>query len=452
MLGLTTIGNATLIAYDEKPILITDPWFGGEDIAYFGSWNLRHAIPEQQKQDMLKAEYVWMSHGHQDHLNSFSINKLKEKIILLPDHVGQRISNELTRQGFKVQILKDRKWVSLSKNIKILSIADYWQDGSLLVEVNDRLFVNLNDGAACGHLRFIRKIIKQYNDSYLLKAFSYGDADMINLFDEQGERLNIRTSGQNIGLMLSQFSEKLGVNHCIPFSNFHQYQREDSFWANDFITPISAHREKFSERKVKYIEPFSTVDCEGSIVESIHPPEIPSACIDPKKFGDDWGEPLKAEDRKLLEQYWGRKKMLKRILNFINFKVGGIDNFIEIGGPKNKGITFEVPRNSLIKTVKYEVFDDLFAGNFMKTTLHGVPSLHSPPIAAIVGNFADNGRVETEEDFARYIAEYKKRAGWELSQYIIERNLVLFMGRFVPRHSKLFPVLKNIYGKFRLSS
>ena len=37
MIGLSTIGNATLIAYDDNPILATDPWFGDEDPAYFGS-------------------------------------------------------------------------------------------------------------------------------------------------------------------------------------------------------------------------------------------------------------------------------------------------------------------------------------------------------------------------------------------------------------------------------
>ena len=46
MASISTVGNATLIAYeDSKPILSTDPWFGGEDHAYFGSWNLSHEIP-----------------------------------------------------------------------------------------------------------------------------------------------------------------------------------------------------------------------------------------------------------------------------------------------------------------------------------------------------------------------------------------------------------------------
>jgi hypothetical protein len=37
MIGISTIGNATLIAYDNSPILATDPWFGDSDPAYFGN-------------------------------------------------------------------------------------------------------------------------------------------------------------------------------------------------------------------------------------------------------------------------------------------------------------------------------------------------------------------------------------------------------------------------------
>ena len=45
-IGFQTIGNATLICYDNNPILVTDPWIKGS--AYFGSWILSHEIPEQQ--------------------------------------------------------------------------------------------------------------------------------------------------------------------------------------------------------------------------------------------------------------------------------------------------------------------------------------------------------------------------------------------------------------------
>jgi L-ascorbate metabolism protein UlaG (beta-lactamase superfamily) len=99
MSSISTIGNATLIAYDEAaPILSTDPWFGDEDHAYFGSWTLSHEIPAKYKKDILHSKYIWFSHGHPDHLNPLSIKRLEGKNLLLPDHIGSRIYRDLTKQ------------------------------------------------------------------------------------------------------------------------------------------------------------------------------------------------------------------------------------------------------------------------------------------------------------------------------------------------------------------
>ena len=119
MQSVATIGNATLIAYDNNlPILSTDPWFGDEDDAYFGSWTLSHEIPNNYKKDILNSEYIWFSHGHPDHLNPHSMKRLEGKNLLLPDHVGSRIYDDLCKKDFNIKILPDRKWVDLNKNIQ----------------------------------------------------------------------------------------------------------------------------------------------------------------------------------------------------------------------------------------------------------------------------------------------------------------------------------------------
>src|SRR4029078_749700 len=74
MIGFDTIGNATLIGYDDKPVIATDPWIRGG--AYFGSWSFSHAIPTEQLESIQKCPYLWFSHGHPDHLNLESISDL----------------------------------------------------------------------------------------------------------------------------------------------------------------------------------------------------------------------------------------------------------------------------------------------------------------------------------------------------------------------------------------
>jgi len=60
-----TAGNAIVIAYDERPILTTDPWINGD--AYFGSWGHDYEITPAQLSAIREAKYHWFSHGHPDH-------------------------------------------------------------------------------------------------------------------------------------------------------------------------------------------------------------------------------------------------------------------------------------------------------------------------------------------------------------------------------------------------
>lgn len=148
-LGFDTIGNATLLCYERgKPILATDPWSTGTP--YFGSWSLSHEVPPEQQAAVRDALFVWISHGHPDHLSIDSLRPLKGKQLLLADHVGGRIHHELGRLGYRVTVLRDRVWTRLSNRIRVQTIADYNQDSILLVDLDGTLIVNLNDACECG--------------------------------------------------------------------------------------------------------------------------------------------------------------------------------------------------------------------------------------------------------------------------------------------------------------
>ena len=232
MQKIATTGNATIIVYDEVPLLATDPWIGDEEPAYFGSWVLSHRIPQNLKDDIATCPYIWFSHGHPDHLNPTSIERFKGRKILLADHVGSRIHRDIAPNGFDVTILPDRKWVTLTDNVKVHCITTRIQDSILLVDVGGRLFINLNDAGTRDCSRYIRSITKHYRDSYVLALSGYGDADMINIFDESGKFVTPRAARRpSVGAQLTNLCKATGARAFIPSSSFHQYQREDSIWA-----------------------------------------------------------------------------------------------------------------------------------------------------------------------------------------------------------------------------
>ncbi|MDP3919641.1 MAG: MBL fold metallo-hydrolase [Candidatus Omnitrophota bacterium] len=401
--GFETIGNATLIVHDMCPVLVTDPWIHGD--AYFRSWTLAYEIPEEQLQAIHQAQYVWISHGHPDHLSSASLKLLKDKKILLAEHVGKRIFDGLKSQGYDVHILKDRKWTKLSERIKVVCISDFIQDSILLVDVDGTLIINLNDASDRGWGAFVRKTVNRFKTSFLLAISGYGDADMYNLFDENGHRLiDAGEHKKPFGHMVARRTELYGAKYFVPFSSMHAYQREDSIWARELMTPVSHHKIGFESEKSEILPAFIRYDCRKDQVEEILPSERWVKTLSPDEIGDSWSDLLDKEDFQQVKNYFSSIEHIDRTFGFINVKVGGKHHPIKLhGADVSYGITFEVPRNSLMTAIRYRIFDDLLIGNFMKTTIHGYDSRPLwrqlyPHFSFYVAKFADNANVKSEEE------------------------------------------------------
>ncbi len=451
MLGLSTIGNATLIAYDEKPILATDPWFGDVDPAYFGSWVCSHEIPENYKQDILKSKYLWFSHGHPDHTNPVSLERLKNNKILLPDHYGSRIYNDLVKIGYDVQILKDKKWYQLSKNIRIQCVTNWIQDSILFLEINDKIFVNLNDAGIEFYSNYTKNILKNYKEKYLLTLSGYGDADMINFWDENGKFITRRKFNDNhVGRQLSDMASIIGANNIIPFSSFHQYQRTDTIWAQEHTVPLDLYKNGISKNH-NFIDPFVFIDCEKDEIKKINPKKLNVKLKKPEEFGDSWSDQLNADEFIEVKNYFFEKRRLEKIIGFIKIKVGGKEQTIDLKNNIKKGVTFELPRNSLLYSIRNKIFDDLLIGNFMKTTLHNMPSLKYKNFKQVISKWSDNGGVNTEEEIHNYIEHYKEKAGREfLYSIFLDQSKNMFF-RFISKNTddKIYKFFKKIYLKIK---
>jgi hypothetical protein len=443
MLGFETIGNATIIVHDRTPVLSTDPWIAGEP--YFGSWGMSHYIPSEQLDRIHRSKYIWFSHGHPDHLNADSLHELSNKPILLPDHVGGRIERDLRRFGLNVHVLPTKQWVELSPNVRVMCLPDYNQDATLLIALGSALIVNLNDGAALGYKRFIRDLSRNFARRYVLALRNYGDADMLNLWDETGRFLAPPAAEKpSVGAMYEELVRRFDATHVMPFSCFHQYQRRDSIWAAAYSTPLAAHRDGFSTSKADLLPAFVQIDLEKDSILETNPPPCLAVVKDPEEFGDSWSDELEKGERRLCEKYFSQKSHLVKILGFINMKIGGKDNLVVLNKKKRSGITFECPRNSFFKAVQWEVFDDLLIGNFMRTTLHGIKSLY-PDFTPFVAKYADNGRAQSPEELKSYFRAYSARSEREFLLTRFHQHADGIFRRLFSNQSEVFKLTSKLY-------
>jgi hypothetical protein len=415
-LGFETIGNATLIVHDRGPLLVTDPWLTGEP--YFGSWTHSHEIPERQLRHIEACPFVWISHGHPDHLCAASLERLRERQILLPKHVGGRIRDDLLAQGYRVKELPIAEWVTLSDRVRVQCLPDYNQDACLLVDVAGTLLIDCNDSAALGWMRKLRRESAGRSRSFLLRLTGYGDPEMINFFDESGARIppppmKLQQAGMPVGPLDAMYAHEVGATHFVPFSSMHSYQREDSVWANACTTPIDAHARGFESDRCKLLPAFVRYDLLRDDCSSIDPEPLPIRVRPPSDFGDDWSELLDRDDVALARRYFQDVEHLRETCGYVVLRVGGKDHEIVLNRSLARGVTFESPRHSLMSAIRYRVFDDLLVGNFMKATLHGrwPSSGMYPDFTPYVAKYADNGNARTKPELRAYFREYRRRTG-----------------------------------------
>lgn len=456
-LAFETVGNATVIVHDTKPVLATDPWLFGS--AYFGSWILSHAIPEEQLASIRACPYLWISHGHPDHLSMPSLETLRDATILLADHVGGRIRDSLVKDGYRVRVLPDRQWVPLSPRVRVLSIADSYQDSILLIDLDGTLVINGNDCLDHGWSPFVRRVARKHDRPFLLALAGYGDADMINYFDDDGNRVPPRAAlrlppGRGVTARL----KALGAGRYVPFATMHRYQREDSIWANEFTTPLEDLLLGFDSTAGEQLPAFVRYDCGTGAVTRLDPPANP---IEPKpstEFGDDWTDRLVDDDVRRIREYFTAITSLTDVLDTITLRVGGEDHEIRIGGATGRGVRFETPRGSLMSAVEWEIFDDLLIGNFTKTTLTGDWPTHSlrPDFTAHVAKYADNGRAFSNDEVDAYLAEYRRRGPLDYFEYQVLREYSLRVKALartlrarVPAEAKVTDWGRSVYAKVR---
>tara|TARA_A100001015_G_scaffold277718_1_gene337177 strand:- start:157 stop:1488 length:1332 start_codon:yes stop_codon:yes gene_type:complete len=403
MIGFETIGNATVTVFDDKPILTTDPWLYGNP--YFGSWGHKYKIPKQQIENIYNSKFIFLSHGHPDHIDPESFDVFKNKTLIIADHYGDRIYNDL-RKNYNCIKLKSNIWLELSSNIRVKVFADWNQDSSMLIEVQKKnILFNLNDGSALGWSKTIKDIIGNYTNKFLLKLINWGDADMINFYNNNHFILPMAATKNPCGESYNFYMKKWGCNHAIPFSSLHSYIREDSIKMNQFTTPLKLHSENFDDKDGNLLPAFIRWDFGKNNYEMINPEENIGQIKSPEEFGDNWHDQLSQSDQKLLHNYFLGFEHLKKKFGFMNFRVGNKDFNLKLSN-KKEGIKIETPRNSLIFATKNNIFDDLLIGNFAKFELINVPSLY-PDFNPYVTKYGDNGNSRTYSELKKYFDYYK---------------------------------------------
>ena len=449
---LHTCGNATLIVEnDNGPIIATDPWLDKHS-AYFGSWAMTHKIPKFHLDLLTRVPYIWISHFHPDHLNLRSLLSLKarEKTILLSYQHSNRVALDLRKAGMKVIVLPPRKFINLEKDINIATFPILnTVDSVLLIKSKRNLVINCNDTSCDTSIRFIKKEIAESKHSLLLKLAGYGDADMINIYDEYNNFIEpIAASRPAPGKLLTSQAKKINCTHAMHFSSFHQYVRADSKWANKYTTPENDLKRGW-DKQIGYFKQFSSLQIteNGFKKISMPYPELNIIPIQsPSKFGDNWDEELKSQDISIVKNYLDIIYKIHK--NAFSIKVGN-----KIINPSNlvnsPNLILHAPRKSLIRSIKSNIFDDLLIGNFAKLIIPSRKKINFRRVLAVPSKYIDNVGIRNLSDLKEFLWNYRNSYDDKFIQ--VKSDIMLASREFITTNfigkTKLLGKLKSLYQK-----
>jgi len=237
---------------------------------------------------------------------------------------------------------------------------------------------------------------------------------MINYFTEEGQRIEPMPPERTpLGFAYSRLLRDWDGTHTAPFSCHHAFAGTDSSWATAYETPLEAHGHSFKRERGEFIPGYFEYDVTADRITPTPMEPIPRAFREPAGFGDDWSEPLDPADVKAAGDYFRKFEHLRQKFQFINLRVGGRDNFVDMGGVHGRGITFQAPRGSLMTALRYEIFDDLLIANFVKTTLHGGLRSLYPDFTPYVAKYGDNGRAFSVAELDNYFQSYRDQSGFQ---------------------------------------
>jgi hypothetical protein len=217
MIGFETIGNATVTVFDDKPILTTDPWVYGNP--YFGSWCHKYLIPKEQLDNIKNSKYIWLSHGHPDHIDPESLNLFKnnKKIIIFGTYYKNKITNSKNLKFFKFDINKPNKKIDkLLKKLKNGYIY-YFATPKIDIKNNDAKQASIYKQYYINYPLELLKKIKNYNIKFfypstiLTKNFKKNSYSMVKKNAEKILKIKIKNSSLNI-LRIEEINTKQNLS------------------------------------------------------------------------------------------------------------------------------------------------------------------------------------------------------------------------------------------------
>lgn len=219
--------------------IVFDPWITGS--AYHDQW---HLYPKPQDTSLVEsADYVLISHGHEDHMHATSLKMInKNAHVFFPFQWRKGIVDYFGHLGFE-EVTEAVTFRTYQEEGFAVTYLGYSLESVVVVECEGQVIVNINDALNSNHetaSEFLLKKIKEKwpKIDFLLSGWS-GAGYFPNKVHYKGkdDQEVARIREQYFADNFCKFTKFLQPDISIPFAPGFVLLREENRWINDVKFP-----------------------------------------------------------------------------------------------------------------------------------------------------------------------------------------------------------------------
>jgi CMP-N-acetylneuraminate monooxygenase len=252
------LNHATIYFEYNGISLITDPWLFGP--SFMTGWWLSEPSPQDSIELLKKADYIYISHNHPDHLHPETLACVdKDKKIIVADFNTKSTERYLNYLGFKNIIpLNFKEIFELADGfqISILKSGDFRDDSGIYLSINNVEFLLTVD------CNFLNSNILPKNIDFLMTSFAGGASGFPLCFNDYNSEEKDAIIKRNRGAMkfnVLNYIKATKPLYYMPYAGmFKEFAVRDKFINKyNLKNTVEDYQEICNQNSVKLIIPNS---------------------------------------------------------------------------------------------------------------------------------------------------------------------------------------------------
>jgi len=229
------IGHASVTIEAAARRIVCDPWWNGP--AFAGRW-FQYPLPRPEVADSEKADFIFVSHGHEDHLHVPTLRTMrKEAVALVPQLADTSLRDVFATLGFtRVVELRhgEKRRLAPALDVTLYRVHD---DSILVVEADGRTLVNVNDALNMAPRHVIDHVcglIRARHPHLDIALVGYGAPDWLPacIRLEDGVKADMTAREQAAAEGFAYVAQRLHAATTLPIGGSQVFVDDDAQWIN----------------------------------------------------------------------------------------------------------------------------------------------------------------------------------------------------------------------------